>query len=189
VLGCCGLALLLFFFPLQVVEDSAGGRQQPVLSLTGYDAVLRLVDALNTGAPDIAPQNSDSTLVVADWLTSFAFLAAFVFSGVALVAAAKNKRVARILCLFGFCSSVVAILYTGNLAISAKTAEPLPPPGLARDIMADIVKHVEKSLTVKPGWAAYALAALLGLGVLFTFMRNRDEAGDDAFEQQTGDAL
>jgi hypothetical protein len=178
LVACCGFALLLFFFPLQVVEDSAGG--QAVLNLTGYDALLRLVDSLSNPEPQKAAWLSQSSsLLHADWITPLAFVAAFVFAAAALAAAVKNKHSVRVLCVLGSCCAVVAILYTANVAVSAQTVEPVPPPGLARDLMADIVRHVEISLRVAPGWAAYALAATLGLGFLLTFFPTPGNLDDD----------
>ena len=188
LVGCCVLALLLFFFPLLTIHVPIAGEQD----VSGYDAFskltefrekLKLPDATTSPNPQTAtPRTLPPDLPLSlqlGWLTPLAIIVAFVSAAIALVAAFKAIHVSRIVCVIGAACAGAAILHItimnsdlhSWLAESMKTAQSElknnPFAGLAENTGTLMLNAFQ----IKPGWAVYALLLLLGLAAVVGFSR------------------
>jgi hypothetical protein len=187
IITCCALSLFLFFFPLLTIHMPIAGDQD----VSGYDVFskvsefrdkLQPSDTRSTSTPHIRNPGTlvpDLPLSIRlAWLMPLALILAFVSAAVALIAAFKNPKAARVVCIIGACFSAAAILHTtimnsdlhSWLADSMKTApseKHNPFAGLAENFGTLIVNAFQ----IKPGWGVYALVVLLSLAAALGFSR------------------
>jgi len=188
IAACCGLALLLFFFPLLTIHVPIAGDQE----VSGYDVFSKLTEfreklkrsnASSSSEPYTANPNHpipDLPLSIKlGWLMPLALVIAFVSAAIALIAAFKDIRTTRIACAIGAFCSAAAILHVTimNSDIHSWLSESMkmaredlrgnPFAGLADNLSALIVNAFQ----IKPGWGVYVLLVLLGLAAIFGFTR------------------
>src|SRR5207253_10821943 len=154
LVGCCVLALLLFFFPLLTIHVPIAGEQ----NVSGYDVFSKLTefreklkppDASQTNPYSASPRTPPPDMPLSirlGWLTPLAIIVAFVCAAIALVTAFKAVHVSRIVCVIGAVCAGAAILHItimnsdlhSCLAESMKTAQSElqgnPYAGLAENI-------------------------------------------------------
>ena len=187
IIICCALSLLLFFLPLLTIHVPIAGDQD----VSGYDAYskvtefrerLKASDETSTSTPHIRNPGtlvSDLPLSVRlAWVIPLALILAFVSAAVALIAAFKNLRVARVVCIVGAGFSAAAILHTiimnsdlhSWLSDSMKTA-----PSAKHNLFAGLAENfgtlIANAFQIKPGWGVYALVVLLSLAAALGFSR------------------
>jgi hypothetical protein len=188
IIACCGLSLLLFFFPLLTIHVPIAGDQD----VSGYDALSKFSEfrkkltssstpsSDTTHTVDRAPLSQKVPLSVQiAWLIPTALTLAFLSAAVALVASFKDVEVTRTVCIIGVCCSAVAILHITimNSDIQSWLSESMntartelkdnPFPGLAQSFGALLAIAFQ----IRPGWSLYALLVLLSVAAVLGFSR------------------
>jgi hypothetical protein len=188
IVACCGLSLLLFFFPLLTIHVPIAGDQD----VSGYDVVSKLTEFREKLKP--LDRTSTSTQYTAEsrtpapdlplsiqlvWLLPVMLITAFLIAAIAFITAFKDVHMSRIMCVIGACCSVAAILHItimnsdihSWLSESMRTARQdlkgNPFAGFAENLSNLMVNAFQ----IKPGWALYALLLLLALAAVIAYSR------------------
>jgi hypothetical protein len=189
IAACCGLSILLFFFPLLTIRIPIAGDQD----VSGYDVFSKLTEfrekltpsnpglssPSNTASPRSQALQDPPLSVKLAWLILTALIAAFLSAAVTLIAAFKDVRIARATSAFGTLCCIAAILHITIMnsdirswlsdAMQTSHAELKDNPfaGLAETLGTLIVNAFQ----IKPGWALYALLLLSGVAAALGFSR------------------
>lgn len=184
IVACCGLSLLLFFFPLLTIQIPIAGDQD----VSGYDVVSKLTefreklkppDPTSTSSPTARTPPPLPLSIQLGWLLPLMLIVAFLSAAIAFIAAFKAVQVTRVMCVIGACCSAAVIVHItimnsdihSWLSESMKaTREDLkgnPFAGLAENLSSLMVNAFQ----IKPGWGVFGLLFLLALAAVLAYSR------------------
>jgi hypothetical protein len=189
--ACCVLALVLFFFPLLTIHVPIAGDQQ----LSGYEVFSKLNDVRSdmmsvsrqapaeTASDDTeqnSPRRADLPLSIRlDWLIPATIVGAFFCVIAALIGAFTDIRLVGAASAVGVALTIVGILHTMvmNSDIHAFLSKSMLPSGssssdgLFSGLAQGLGALISNSFQVRPDWALYSLASLLGVVAIFGYSR------------------